>query len=153
MSAHLNETRLLAVDDNPDNRDVLSRGLKRLGYEHVLCAVDGEEALTMSAAAPFDAMLLDVMMPRKGGVEVRITVAGHARGGIVLGRHHPVHRVTGPIDHCLVRLALWPARSGNIASITCCSRSSGSTLRLRTRSTARSLSPTPRCRHGARTPR
>lgn len=111
MSAHLNETRLLAVDDNPDDRDVLSRRLKRLGYEHVLCVVDGEEALMMSAAAPFDAMLLDVMMPRKGGVEVRITVAGQARGGIVLGRHHPVHRVTGPIDHRLVRLALWPAGS------------------------------------------
>jgi phosphoserine phosphatase RsbU/P len=70
MAAHLGTARLLVVDDNPDNRDMLSRRLKRLGYEDVLCAVDGEEALAMNAAAPFDAMLLDVMMPRKGGIEV-----------------------------------------------------------------------------------
>jgi sigma-B regulation protein RsbU (phosphoserine phosphatase) len=62
--------RLLIVDDNPDNREMLNRRLKRLGYDTVLCAVDGEEALALNAEAPFDAILLDVMMPRKNGIEV-----------------------------------------------------------------------------------
>jgi serine phosphatase RsbU (regulator of sigma subunit) len=66
----LNTARMLVVDDNPDNREMLSRRLKRLGYDNVLLAVDGEEALAMNSEAAFDAILLDVMMPRKSGIEV-----------------------------------------------------------------------------------
>jgi serine phosphatase RsbU (regulator of sigma subunit) len=66
----LTGARLLVVDDNPDNREMLSRRLKRLGYNNVLIAVDGEEALAMNSEAAFDAILLDVMMPRKSGIEV-----------------------------------------------------------------------------------
>src|ERR1700739_275517 len=69
MSAILN-ARLLVADDNPDNRDVLIRRLRRLGYTRIESAEDGQQALDMNAAAPFDLVLLDVMMPRKSGVEV-----------------------------------------------------------------------------------
>ena len=67
--------RLLVVDDNPENRDVLTRRLRRLGHENVESANDGLAALeriTACAAAgePFDAVLLDVMMPRMNGVEL-----------------------------------------------------------------------------------
>jgi phosphoserine phosphatase RsbU/P len=64
------DARLLVADDNPDNRDLLIRRLQRLGYTHIESAEDGEQALEMNAAAPFDAVLLDVMMPRMSGVEV-----------------------------------------------------------------------------------
>ena len=46
--------RLLVVDDNPDNREMLTRRLRRLGYANVECAADGEEALAMNAETPFD---------------------------------------------------------------------------------------------------
>jgi phosphoserine phosphatase RsbU/P len=64
------DARLLVVDDNEDNRYVLSSRLRRLGYANLASAVDGVEALAMIAAQPFDAIFLDVMMPRMNGIEV-----------------------------------------------------------------------------------
>jgi serine phosphatase RsbU (regulator of sigma subunit) len=67
--------RLLVVDDNADNREVLTRRLRRLGYGSVDNAEDGRAALDLitsqaAAGTPYDAVLLDVMMPRMNGVEV-----------------------------------------------------------------------------------
>ncbi|HTW28762.1 MAG TPA: fused response regulator/phosphatase [Acetobacteraceae bacterium] len=62
--------RLLVVDDNADNRDVLTRRLRRLGYTQLETAADGEAALAALAAASFDVVLLDVTMPRLDGVAV-----------------------------------------------------------------------------------
>src|SRR3954463_6011651 len=74
---------LLMVDDNADNRDVLTRRLQRLGYSNVDTAEDGQEALDairrqMAEEAPYDAVLLDVMMPRINGVEVLEALAAEA---------------------------------------------------------------------------
>lgn len=68
--AALSDPRLLVADDNPDNRDVLIRRLRRLGYTQIESAVDGQQALEMNEQAPFDAILLDVMMPRMNGLQV-----------------------------------------------------------------------------------
>jgi CheY-like chemotaxis protein len=63
-------TRLLVVDDNEDNRDMLARRLRRRGYE-VITADSGARALDLiSSAHQFDAVLLDVMMPDITGLEV-----------------------------------------------------------------------------------
>jgi phosphoserine phosphatase RsbU/P len=64
------DAKLLIVDDNEDNRYVLANRLRRLGYTHVANAVDGVAALDLLATQSFDAILLDVMMPRMSGVEV-----------------------------------------------------------------------------------
>jgi serine/threonine-protein kinase len=61
--------RLLVVDDNDDNRNLLSRRLRSKGYE-VDLAPDGPSALEACAKAPYDAILLDVMMPGMSGLEV-----------------------------------------------------------------------------------
>ena len=61
--------RLLVVDDNALNRDMLSRRLTRRGYE-VHVAEDGEKALDAIAAQPFDLVLLDWMMPGLSGIDV-----------------------------------------------------------------------------------
>ena len=62
--------RLLVVDDNPDNREMLGRRLERLGHRDIATAADGLEAYELLCANRFDAVLLDVMMPRMGGVEL-----------------------------------------------------------------------------------
>ncbi len=64
------DASLLIVDDNADNRDVLARRLRRLGYADVAFAEDGVEAMGAIEAGNFDAVLLDVMMPRMNGIEV-----------------------------------------------------------------------------------
>ena len=59
---------LLVVDDNPTNRDLLTRQLARHGYI-VAAAKDGKEALDKLASRDFDLILLDVIMPEMDGVE------------------------------------------------------------------------------------
>ncbi len=64
------DAALLVVDDNEDNRDLLSRRLARFGYSNVATAVNGREALLQLRAKPFDLVLLDIMMPEMNGYEV-----------------------------------------------------------------------------------
>jgi len=61
--------RILVVDDNAANRDLLSRRLQREGYR-VTTAADGTAALARIAAESFDLVLLDLMMPGMSGFEV-----------------------------------------------------------------------------------
>ncbi len=61
--------RILVVDDNPDNVDLLTQYLTGLGYE-VVAAYDGEEALKVAAHESVDLILLDVMMPKISGFNV-----------------------------------------------------------------------------------
>jgi class 3 adenylate cyclase/CheY-like chemotaxis protein len=61
--------KLLVVDDDEANRDMLSRRLERLGYR-VALAENGRTALTMIAEEPFDLILLDIVMPELDGYGV-----------------------------------------------------------------------------------
>jgi adenylate cyclase len=61
---------LLVVDDNEDNRYTLTRRLKRLGYENLVTANDGRQALELLRTKRFDLVLLDIMMPEMNGYEV-----------------------------------------------------------------------------------
>lgn len=61
--------RILVVDDNEMNRDMLSRRLSRIGH-NVQMAPDGESALVLIEREPFDVVLLDVMMPGIDGFQV-----------------------------------------------------------------------------------
>jgi two-component system response regulator MprA len=61
--------RVLVVDDEPALRRALERALTVENYE-VALAADGQEALDQLAAAPADAVILDIMMPRIDGLEV-----------------------------------------------------------------------------------
>jgi DNA-binding response OmpR family regulator len=61
--------RILVVDDNPLNRDILARYLERLDHK-VSLAENGQQALEMINANQFDLILLDILMPKLDGYQV-----------------------------------------------------------------------------------
>jgi len=61
--------KLLVVDDNELNRDMLSRRLKSRGYA-VMTADDGPQCLDLVKGQRFDLILLDIMMPGMSGIDV-----------------------------------------------------------------------------------
>ena len=74
--------RILLVEDNEMNRDMLSRRLSRKGYE-VSIAIDGQQGLAMSLRGGFDLVLMDMSLPEMDGWEVARTLeASEATRGI-----------------------------------------------------------------------
>ncbi len=61
-------TKILLVEDNEMNRDMLSRRLQRRGFE-VLIAADGEQGLAVAAAEQPDLILMDMSLPVLDGWE------------------------------------------------------------------------------------
>jgi two-component system, OmpR family, response regulator len=61
--------RALVVEDEPKMAELLRRGLIEDGYAADVAAT-GEDALRMARAIPYDAIVLDVMLPGVGGFEV-----------------------------------------------------------------------------------
>jgi two-component system, cell cycle response regulator DivK len=60
--------RILLVEDNEMNRDMLSRRLERRGYE-VVIAVDGGEGVAKAREGKFDVILMDMSLPVMDGWE------------------------------------------------------------------------------------
>lgn len=68
-SDHNGRMRILVVEDEPKMAKLLRRGLTEEGYA-VDVANKGDDALWMAASAPYDAIVLDVMLPVLDGFEV-----------------------------------------------------------------------------------
>jgi len=84
--------KLLVADDDPENRELMARLLEPYGHK-LSFAEDGEEALEKIRADDYDAVLLDIQMPRKDGFEVLESL--HESGHL---RQTPVIVVTGLQD-------------------------------------------------------
>jgi two-component system OmpR family response regulator len=65
----LRAMRVLVVEDEPDLRDGLLKGLREDGYA-VDAAPDGEDGLFKAESTAYDAIVLDVMLPKLDGWEV-----------------------------------------------------------------------------------
>jgi two-component system response regulator MtrA len=63
------DARILLIEDDPSIREVTAIGLRNAGFT-VETADDGQAGLDLFAAASFDLVLLDVMLPRIDGLEV-----------------------------------------------------------------------------------
>jgi two-component system sensor histidine kinase RpfC len=78
---------VLVADDNPTNREVLSRILERGGHTATVVS-DGERALDALENAQFDIALIDRNMPRLSGIEtvqaIRLTTGARERLPVVM---------------------------------------------------------------------
>ncbi len=80
--------KILLVEDNEMNRDMLSRRLQRRGYS-VVTAEDGEKGLLLARSETPDLILMDISLPVMGGWEVtRLLKANEST------RHIPIIALT-----------------------------------------------------------
>ncbi len=89
--------RILVVEDQPDLNDVITKKLTSEHYTVDSCA-DGGDALHFIGGAEYDAILLDVMLPGRSGLEVLRTLRGRGDRTPVLlltARDGIEDRVTG----------------------------------------------------------
>ena len=68
--------RVLVADDHPVCAELMPRVLERVGCSVVGVAADGEAAVAMCAELRPDILLLDVLLPKLGGVEVLQRIRG-----------------------------------------------------------------------------
>jgi two-component system cell cycle response regulator DivK len=85
--------KILLVEDNEMNRDMLSRRLQRRGHS-VVIANDGEEGLSLASKEMPDIILMDISLPMMDGCEVTRRLKADERT-----RHIPVIALTA---HALV---------------------------------------------------
>jgi len=92
--------RILLIEDNEMNRDMLSRRLVKRGYE-VAIAVDGEQGLAMARSEAPALVLMDMSLPGIDGWEVtrRLKAAPETRGIPVIGL--TAHAMAGDRDKAL----------------------------------------------------
>jgi len=88
----LEQPRILIVDDEPFNLDLLEQELELLGYGSVR-AVDGRNALERLQSEAFDLVLLDVMMPGIDGFGVLERMKSHPKW-----QHIPVIMISAMTD-------------------------------------------------------
>ncbi|MBA2623681.1 MAG: response regulator [Chthoniobacterales bacterium] len=81
-------SKILLVEDNEMNRDMLSRRLQRRGYEVVL-AVDGQSGVEMAQTESPDLVLMDMSLPALDGWE-----ATRRLKAVASTRHIPVIALT-----------------------------------------------------------
>jgi two-component system cell cycle response regulator DivK len=92
--------KILLVEDNESNCDMLARRLGRRGYQ-VIVALDGQQGLCMAQAEMPDLILMDLSLPMLDGLEVTRRLKAQ-----VSTQHIPVialtaHAMVGDHEKCL----------------------------------------------------
>jgi signal transduction histidine kinase len=76
LTARYPEARLLVIDDEPANVELLEQTLRNAGYEHVLSTTDPSTGLAIAREWAPDLVLLDLLMPSLSGHEVLTNLRG-----------------------------------------------------------------------------
>lgn len=84
MSEIIGKGTIIVVDDDSSVREVVSRALRRDGYD-VVTAANGREALDITARKAFDLVFLDIKMPGLNGLDVlTLMTAGRPNMPVVI---------------------------------------------------------------------
>jgi DNA-binding response OmpR family regulator len=96
LNARTVTARVLIIEDDPNVAEVVARYLEREGY-HVEIAVDGAAGLRCALAEPPDLVVLDLMLPSMGGLEVcrRLREAVPVPVIMLTARGEEADRITG----------------------------------------------------------
>jgi CheY-like chemotaxis protein len=93
-------TRLLLVEDNEMNRDMLSRRLQKKGYEVVL-ALDGEEGVAKARADAPALILMDMSLPGIDGWEATRRIKANPQTSAIPVIALTAHALTSDRDQAL----------------------------------------------------
>ncbi len=92
--------KILLVEDNELNRDMLTRRLQRKGFSVVL-AGDGEEGVAMAASESPDLILMDLSLPGMDGWEATRQIKAAAETGAIPIIALTAHAMTGDREKAL----------------------------------------------------
>lgn len=92
--------KILLVEDNEMNRDMLSRRLERKGMQ-VLIAVDGEQGVTMAKAETPDLILMDMSLPILDGWSATRQLRSMSETEAIPIIALTAHAMSGDRDKCL----------------------------------------------------
>jgi CheY-like chemotaxis protein len=92
--------KILLVEDNEMNRDMLSRRLTRRGYE-VVIAVDGQQGVDLASSAGPDVILMDMSLPVIDGWEATRRIKGDAATSAIPVIALTAHAMSGDREQAL----------------------------------------------------
>ncbi|MGL5132980.1 MAG: response regulator [Planktothrix sp.] len=92
--------KILLVEDNEMNRDMLKRRLFRKGYE-VFIAVDGAEGVELARSLVPDLILMDMSLPVMDGWEATRQIKGDAKTQAIPVIALTAHAMAGDREKCL----------------------------------------------------
>jgi CheY-like chemotaxis protein len=92
--------KILLVEDNEMNRDMLSRRLKKRGHE-VVIAVDGQEGVNMASSEGPEIILLDMSLPVMDGWEAACVLKGDEATKSIPIIALTAHAMAGDRERCL----------------------------------------------------
>ena len=101
-SSDIFNSRILIVDDQKDNVELIHRMLSRAGYTSVESTMDPLEVCDLHRAKRYDLILLDLMMPIMDGFEVMEgvkTIEAEAKPSVEQCEHLPVLVITAQPEH------------------------------------------------------
>lgn len=91
---------ILLVEDNEMNRDMLSRRLKRSGFE-VMLAIDGEECMASLKSVVPDLVLMDINLPGRDGYELTREIKGNPDTAHIPVIALTAHAMSGDREKCI----------------------------------------------------
>ena len=92
--------KILLVEDNEMNRDMLSRRLKRRGYE-VAIAVNGAEGVAMASSDAPDLILMDMSLPVLDGWQATTQIKANSETQEIPVIAMTAHAMAGDREKCL----------------------------------------------------